>query len=133
MSRTLGDADAKLSRFGGNPMCVVCKPDIKEIDLKEKDDFLLIGCDGVFDKMTNKDVIRAIWNNNEYCKDYHKFTGNGVDNLMNEVFMSRSSDNISVIMITFENYHRHFNEILHQKEKYRRKKIEEGAINEIEY
>ena len=33
VSRTIGDADAKLTKFGGNPNCVICHPDIKEIDI----------------------------------------------------------------------------------------------------
>ena len=44
VSRTIGDADAKLTKYGGNPMCVVCKPDIKEIELSDQDDFIVLGC-----------------------------------------------------------------------------------------
>ena len=66
--------------------------------------------DGVFDKLNNKDIIKSIWNSEEYCKDYHKFTANCLDNLMKEVFMSRSTDNISAIIITYENFHRFYTE-----------------------
>lgn len=44
VSRTIGDADAKLTRFGGNPNCIICKPDVKEIDIKGHHDFILLGC-----------------------------------------------------------------------------------------
>jgi protein phosphatase PTC2/3 len=57
VSRTIGDADAKMTRFGGNPNCVICKPDVKEINIGENDDFILLGCDGIFDKMKNKEII----------------------------------------------------------------------------
>lgn len=72
MSRTIGDIDAKLKVYGGNPKCIVCKPDIKEFDISEEDDFVMLGCtllfliqihqfmnnhlfqgDGIFDKQNN--------------------------------------------------------------------------------
>ena len=35
VSRTIGDISAKLSKYGGNIKCVICKPEIKEFDIKE--------------------------------------------------------------------------------------------------
>jgi len=52
VSRTIGDVDAKLTRYGGNPNCVICKPDIKEITITDNDDFILLGC-----KNRNKDYF----------------------------------------------------------------------------
>ena len=54
--------------------------------------------------MNNFDVMKAIWKCEDYSRDLHKFTANIVDNLMKEVFYSRSTDNISIIVITFENF-----------------------------
>ena len=51
VSRTIGDTSAKLSKYGGNIKCVICKPDIKEFDIKETDDFILIGCNDKFIKV----------------------------------------------------------------------------------
>jgi len=120
VSRTIGDADAKLTKYGGNPNCVVCKPDIKEIEIKDNDDFIILGCifislgDGVFDKLDNKSLVRSVWNSEEYSKDFNKFTANALDNLMKEVFMSRSTDNISAIIVTFDGFLKFYNEGLTQ-------------------
>jgi hypothetical protein len=35
VSRTIGDISAKLPKYGGNPKCVVCKPDVIEFNLKD--------------------------------------------------------------------------------------------------
>lgn len=66
--------------------------------------------DGVFDKLSNQEIIRAIWDTEEYNKDYHKFTGNALDNVMREVFMSKSTDNISAIIITFDGFLKFYNQ-----------------------
>jgi hypothetical protein len=40
-----------MTRFGGNPNCVICKPDVKEINIGENDDFILLGCKKLFIKL----------------------------------------------------------------------------------
>lgn len=44
VSRTFGDIEAKREKFGGNPNVVVATPDIKEYNIDDNMDFLLLGC-----------------------------------------------------------------------------------------
>ena len=44
VSRTFGDIEAKREKFGGNPNVVVASPDIKEYNIDDNMDFLLLGC-----------------------------------------------------------------------------------------
>jgi serine/threonine protein phosphatase PrpC len=37
---------------------VIAVPDIKEFTIDDKMDFLLLGCDGIFDKISNAEVIK---------------------------------------------------------------------------
>ena len=53
VSRTIGDIEAKDVRYGGNPKCVVPTPDIKCFKIRPNDDFILLACDGVYEKMDN--------------------------------------------------------------------------------
>lgn len=99
MSRTIGDLDAKWEKNGGNPNCVVCHPDIKEIDISE-DDFILLGCDGIFDKLENKDIIKALLYK-EINENIHVYAGKCVDNLIKEVLRSKSMDNLTAVLICF--------------------------------
>ena len=61
VSRTLGDIEAKDVRYGGNPMCVIATPEIKTFKIRPNYDFIVLGCDGVFEKLDNKQVITAAW------------------------------------------------------------------------
>lgn len=50
--RTFGDIEAKLPRLSGNPEVVIADPDISSFKIeKDKHDFVVLGCDGIFDKM----------------------------------------------------------------------------------
>lgn len=62
MSRTFGDPEAKFEFRGGNPKVVVCKPDIKAFKIQKEHDFIILGCDGIFDKLSNEDVSNCVWN-----------------------------------------------------------------------
>lgn len=44
VSRTIGDIEAKLPQFGGNPNVIIGVPEIKYFDLNESYDFILLGC-----------------------------------------------------------------------------------------
>lgn len=53
MSRSLGDLVASTAG-------VICIPEITEITLETDDKFLVIGSDGVFEFMSNEDVVRTV-------------------------------------------------------------------------
>lgn len=59
--RTIGDPDAKFEARGGNPKVVTATPDILNFKITDEHDFIVVGCDGVFDKMSNEDVCKAVW------------------------------------------------------------------------
>jgi serine/threonine protein phosphatase PrpC len=61
VSRTFGDIEAKRAKYGGNANVIVCEPEIKVFKLKENFDFFLIGCDGIFERLDNKQCIDAVW------------------------------------------------------------------------
>ena len=52
--RTFGDIEAKDANRNGNPNVVIADPDIVSFETKPNEyDFILLGCDGIFDKMSN--------------------------------------------------------------------------------
>lgn len=53
VSRTIGDIEAKDKRYGGNPDVVISTPDIISFKIKSNYDFIVLGCDGVFEKQSN--------------------------------------------------------------------------------
>jgi len=73
VSRTFGDIEAKVVAFGGNPRCVIADPEIKAFRIKKDHDFIAMGCDGIFDKLSSRDVIKVIWEaaNKSQAKNIH--------------------------------------------------------------
>lgn len=61
MARTFGDIEAKRARFGGNPNVIVCEPEIRCLKIEPNFDFIMIGCDGIFDRLNNRDVVSTVW------------------------------------------------------------------------
>lgn len=61
VSRTFGDIEAKMPKYEGNPNVVIAEPDVTAFKIRNNYDFIVIGCDGIFDKLSNKDTIHLSW------------------------------------------------------------------------
>lgn len=57
ISRTFGDFHLKQDNDGP----YISEPDIKQVDLNENVDFIMLCCDGVFDRLTTKETIETAW------------------------------------------------------------------------
>ena len=44
VSRTVGDAEAKLLKYKGNPKVVIAEPDIFSFNIEKEHDFIFLGC-----------------------------------------------------------------------------------------
>jgi len=113
VSRTFGDAEAKILQFGGNPNVVVATPEITSFKLNSTDhDFIVLGCDGIFDKMSNEHIVECVWNSvsdNKHMKvanNIHKQTGMAVEYILKNSLLRRTLDNVTVVMISFKNFKR---------------------------
>lgn len=62
VSRTFGDPEAKVEFRGGNPNVVACIPDVESFKITKDHDYIVLGCDGIFDKLNNEDVCTCVWN-----------------------------------------------------------------------
>ena len=60
VSRTFGDVEAKNEKFGGNKNVIVALPDITEIELNEEFNLIVLGCDGIFDVLSNEEILECI-------------------------------------------------------------------------
>ena len=60
--RTFGDCEAKLPHLGGSRGVVICDPEIiYEKDGASRLDYILIGSDGIFDRLKNEQINRMVW------------------------------------------------------------------------
>jgi len=107
VSRSFGDPEAKLHSLGGNPNVLISVPEIKSFKIKKDTDFILIGCDGIFDKLSNCDVVHSIWSltsENHAGKDLNEHSGKISDMIIRNCLASNANDNLTCIFICFENF-----------------------------
>ena len=112
VSRTVGDPEAKLKNFGGLPNIVINEPDIYSFNIdKDKIDYFILGCDGIFDQLNDEDVFecvslvidhkkKLIKDNNNI--DIHSTCGDIVNLILNASMQRKSFDNVTCILICFK-------------------------------
>ena len=106
VSRTFGDIRSKLTKYGGKKAMIISDPDIIKFNIEPRHDFILMGSDGLFDKITNEELIKVAWKRKGSCKDgnQHKVTGKVIDSILNAAIANMSLDNITAIMICFDGF-----------------------------
>lgn len=72
-------------------------------------DFLLLGCDGIFDKISNAEVLKQAWiaaKKNFHAKEQpiHQICGYVVEQVMKASVSYKTLDNITVVMLAFKNF-----------------------------
>lgn len=108
VSRTFGDPEAKLSTRGGNPKVVVALPEIFSFKVSPHHDFIALGCDGIFDKLSSQDVVRCVWNTmeEEKAEKVHQQCAIAADSIIKNALHRRSLDNVTSVIIAFANFKR---------------------------
>ncbi|XP_022760739.1 probable protein phosphatase 2C 13 [Durio zibethinus] len=95
VTRALGDWDLKFPV--GSPSPLIAEPDVRQIVLSEDDEFLIIGCDGIWDVMPSQFAVSFVrrglrrHNDPEEC----------ARELVNEASRLNSLDNLTAIIICF--------------------------------
>ena len=111
VSRTFGDLEAKIEKLGGNSNVVISEPDIKAFRVSDSHDFIVMGSDGIFDKISNREWVQCMWNSlrDEKTRDVHQQTGKGVEWIIKNSLFRKSLDNVTIVIISFGNFERVFN------------------------
>ena len=107
VSRTFGDIEAKEEKFGGMKGVVVALPDITEIELNDEYNFIVIGCDGIFDVLSNEELLECIHivlkekKMTEFIndEDVHELCGDFAAMIIKSALAKDSFDNVSCIVI----------------------------------
>ena len=114
--RTIGDAESKIAKFGGIPGVIISEPDIFCYDLSKDDiDFFILGCDGIYDQMTNKEVLDCAWTlikeneKEEKIKepnDLHILSGKIVNYIIKSSLARKSFDNVTCLFVSFKDFYK---------------------------
>ena len=75
---------------------------------------MVLGCDGIFDRLSNREVVSAVWNsvrdnkeaNCTLAKTVHRQTGQGALYVLKNSLLRRTLDNVTVVLIAFSNFKR---------------------------
>ncbi|KAL9227664.1 hypothetical protein vseg_003326 [Gypsophila vaccaria] len=95
VSRALGDWDMKLPK--GSASVLIAEPELRQIILTEDDEFLIIGCDGIWDVMSSQQAVSVVrrglrrHNDPELC----------AKELIREALRLNTFDNLTVVVVCF--------------------------------
>ena len=111
VSRTIGDIDAKMSKYGGNPNVIISTPEIFSFELNSAHDFIFLGCiinniigDGIYDSMTNDNIGKSILTTLKTGNDsIHKLSGKAVEEVIRLSMLNKTLDNVTGVLIVFKN------------------------------
>ena len=114
--RTIGDIKAKKKEYGGIPGTIINIPEIFIYDIHGNDDFIVLGCDGIFDDLSNEEVINAAWmaykhRAEEKNYDMHESTKEACDLVIRVALEKQTTDNLSCIIIGLEGLEKYFKTI----------------------
>lgn len=110
VSRTFGDVESKMQSLGGLNGTVVCDPELSTFDYDDLD-FVVMGCDGVFDKLTSAQVSETVWETIRFHKNtfevdnsnYERILAECVNNVLRRSMVAKSEDNLTVVLLCFKN------------------------------
>lgn len=100
VSRALGDWDMKLPR--GSPSPLIAEPEFRQVFLTQDDEFLIIGCDGIWDVMSSQHAVSVVRRGLRRHDDPERCA----QELVMEALRLNTSDNLTVIVVCFTSEHR---------------------------
>jgi serine/threonine protein phosphatase PrpC len=85
---------------------ITAEPDIKSFRLNSEYEFVLLASDGVFDKMTNREVLQSAWNSvaESQAPNIHQQCGKAVDAVLKASLLRRSLDNVTCVIVAFPKF-----------------------------
>ena len=107
-TRSFGDFEAKLPDRGGLEGVVISEPEFAAYPVKDID-FVVLGCDGLYENITNQEIIDFVQEElsllREQGQELTKSTSDAlVKRLVDHVIEHGSSDNVSAVILFFERF-----------------------------
>ncbi|VDL75343.1 unnamed protein product [Nippostrongylus brasiliensis] len=100
VSRALGDFEYKnVPGLEPNKQLVSPEPDVYVLERqKDKDEFLVVACDGIYDVMENEELCRFVESRLHVCDDLNQVCNDVLDACLSK----GSRDNMTMIVVCFE-------------------------------
>ena len=109
VSRTFGDPQGKITSLGGKPGVISAVPDIKSFKITSNHDYIVLASDGIYDKMSNKDIMNCILMTLEESKvenkhNVHEVCAAAAECIVKNSLLRETTDNVTVVMIAFKHF-----------------------------
>lgn len=95
VTRALGDWELKLPLGSASPL--IAEPEVQQIELTEEDEFMIMGCDGIWDVMTSQNAVTLV---RQWLRR-HDDPQQCARELVAEALRRHTLDNLTVIVICF--------------------------------
>ncbi|KAK8654413.1 hypothetical protein V6N13_128381 [Hibiscus sabdariffa] len=95
VSRALGDWDMKFPKGSSSPL--IAEPEFRQVVLTEDDEFLIIGCDGIWDVMSSQHAVSIVRRGLRRHDDPEQCARD----LVMEALRRNTFDNLTVIVVCF--------------------------------
>lgn len=96
VTRALGDWDLK-TPIGGVPSPLIAEPEFRQVTLTEDDEFLIIGCDGIWDVMSSQHAVGVVRRGLRRHDDPERCARE----LVMEALRLKTVDNLTAIVVCF--------------------------------
>ena len=105
--RSIGDIKVKKPEYGALKGNIIHTPEVFVYDYSPSYDFMVMGCDGIFDDLSNEEIIGAAWHvfkdkAKEKNYDLNLLTADSCDMIIKYAMDVMTSDNLSCIVIGME-------------------------------
>ena len=106
LSRSIGDIRAKDANYGGNSSCLISSPELHDFKLGDAQDFMILACDGIFDVLSNDEVVKAVklslTISASKLLDHKTACNKACSDLIELAKKKNSKDNLTVILVLFK-------------------------------
>ena len=106
VSRTIGDACAKIEKYGGKEGVVIPNPEVTEILLDSEFNYIVLCCDGIYDVLDEEDVIDCVnmaKKEKEGC-EWNIVCAEAANIIIKSALLKESFDNVSCVVIALNLY-----------------------------
>lgn len=106
LTRSFGDFDYKAKKeLGYHQQMITCKPDIKTVERQSSDEFIILGCDGIWQRYVenSQGLIDIIKRNIQNAKNHKTIMEELLDQLVAKDTMSGlGCDNMTAILVKIQ-------------------------------
>ena len=99
VSRTIGDVELKTEKYGGKKGIIIPNPDITIHNNLGGAKYIVLGCDGIFDVLSNEEIAAMFIEAKENTDNKEHFCDVVADMIIKGAMIKESFDNVSCVVV----------------------------------